>query len=103
MLAIAENAQQRLKPGMFVEIDLRGNTARDVLQVPHAALQHYAGATCVFVRSGPGKFERRDVAIGRPTSELVEITSGLTENEAVVVKGGFALKSEMLGDLMAEE
>jgi cobalt-zinc-cadmium efflux system membrane fusion protein len=103
MLAIAENPQRQLKPGMFVEIELAGDDGREVVQVPTSAVQRYEGATFVFVRSGAGQFERRDVQIGRSSADTIEIASGLAESEVVVVKGGFALKSEMLSELMVEE
>jgi RND family efflux transporter MFP subunit len=103
LLAIADNSERLLKPGMFVEIELTRRNDADVLQLPAAAIQRHAGATFVFVSDGAGRFERRNVKVGRSTSELVEIAAGLTDGESVVVNGGFALKSEMLSELMAEE
>jgi RND family efflux transporter MFP subunit len=103
LLAIADNSDRLLKPGMFVEIELTPRSDNDVLQLPAAAIQRHAGATFVFVSIGSDGFQRRDVTLGRSTSESVEISEGLTEGESVVVNGGFALKSEMLSELMVEE
>jgi multidrug efflux pump subunit AcrA (membrane-fusion protein) len=103
LLAVADNTQRLLKPGMFVEVDLTPGGDTDVLQLPAAAIQHHAGATFVFVSDGTGSFERRDVKLGRSTSDRVEITAGLSDGESVVVKGAFSLKSEMLSELMVEE
>jgi cobalt-zinc-cadmium efflux system membrane fusion protein len=103
LLAVAANDEGLLKPGMFVEIELQGESEPDVVQVPGAALQHHAGDDFVFVSQGSDRFERRDVVTGRATPTFVEIREGLSEGEMIVVQGGFALKSEMLSDLMAEE
>jgi multidrug efflux pump subunit AcrA (membrane-fusion protein) len=119
LLAVADNTQRRLKPGMFVEIELSPGDDPSVLQLPPSAIQRHDGATFVFVaegatdsrragaddsrRAGADDFRRRDVRVGRSTPEQVEIVDGLEEGEAVVVHGGFALKSEMLSELMAEE
>jgi len=103
LLATAKNADRVLKPGMFVEIELTPSNDPDVLQLPAAAIQRHDGATFVFIADGTGGFERRDVEIGRSTSLLVEINGGVQEGDLAVVKGGFALKSEMLSELMVEE
>ncbi len=103
LLAVVDNSERLLKPGMFVEIELTPRTDANVLQLPTSAIQRHAGATFVFVSDGDEGFRRRDVILGRSTSKLVEISGGLARGELVVVDGGFALKSEMLSELMAEE
>jgi cobalt-zinc-cadmium efflux system membrane fusion protein len=103
LLAVAQNPQRLLKPGMFVEVDLNSGYDSDVILVPASAVQRHEGAAFVFVRRGQRQFERRGVKIGRSTSERIEILDGLDTNDPVVVDGGFALKSEMLSDLMVEE
>lgn len=103
LLATADNARGLLKPGMFVEIEMATGDDAAVLQLPAAAVQRHADKPFVFVAGGAGSFERRDVALGRMNDELVEITAGLVQGEAVVVQGGFALKSELLSELMTED
>jgi len=103
MLAIAENTDRMLKPGMFVEIELTPRNDAGVLQLATAAIQRHAGETFVFVSDGGSGFEKRNVKLGRSTSQLVEIDEGLADGESVVISGGFALKSEMLSELMVEE
>ena len=56
----------------------------------------------MFVHGGGDTFERRDITRGRSTGSTVEILSGVSAGEAVVVSGGFALKSRMLADLLGE-
>ena len=52
LLAIADNSERLLKPGMFVEIELTPRNDADVLQLPASAIQRHAGATFVFVSDG---------------------------------------------------
>jgi len=103
MKAVADNLERVLKPGMFVELDLPAQAVPDVLQVPTAAIQTHEKRTFVFVQKNDGLFVRRDVRVGRTGEGSVEIIAGLAEREPVVVEGAFALKSEMLSELMGEE
>lgn len=102
MRAVADNAEGLLKPGMFVTIEFPTTSSAPVIQVPTAAIQEHEGQTFVFIHSGEDRFLRRDVVVGRRSSASVEITSGLQPGEQVVTSGGFALKSRMLADLLAE-
>jgi cobalt-zinc-cadmium efflux system membrane fusion protein len=100
--AEADNADGMLKPGMFVTVELPGAAETSVLQVPLSAAQEHEGRPFVFVHLGGDRFERRDVVLGRRNTASVEIRDGLATGEEVVVGGGFALKSRMLAELLAE-
>lgn len=100
--AIAENQEGMLKPGMFVNVQLTGTEQAEVLQVPLTSIIEHEGKSFVFVYDGNEEFERRDLVLGRKNAEAVEIVSGLKEGERIVVSGGFALKSQMLAELLAE-
>ena len=100
MRVIANNPQRKLKPGMFVTIELPDMEAATVLQVPTAAVLDHEGASFVFVHLDGERFERRDVVIGRQGGSSIEILEGLTAGDEVVVSGGFALKSRMLSALL---
>ncbi len=100
---VADNAERKLKPGMFVTIELPDMAAATVLQVPLTAVFDHEGRSFVFVHLGGERFERRDVVVGRQGGSAVEIASGLKAGEQIVVSGGFALKSRMLSALLEEE
>lgn len=100
---IAANAQGKLKPEMFANISLAAGEKRPALLVSQKALQEMESQTVVFVARGDNKFEKRVVKTGRRQGELIEITSGLSNNEKVVTVGGFTLKSEMQKNQLAEE
>lgn len=66
-----------------------------VLVIPVDALQRIDGKPTVFVKTERG-FERRGIELGISGQDLVEVRSGLAENEQVAGKGAFLLKSELL-------
>jgi multidrug efflux pump subunit AcrA (membrane-fusion protein) len=101
LTASAPNPRRELKPGMFVEVGLPRGGASPVLQVPASAVQRHDGRTFVFVHAGGGEFRRADVSLGREGGDRVEVKSGLAPGDAVVVEGGFVLKSELLRDQLA--
>lgn len=103
MTALAHNPDRLLKPGMFVEVELPGETVAGVLVVPTSALQEHENHTFVFVHLDGDRFARRDVSVGRLSGGEAEITDGLKEREPVVVRGGFFLKSQMLEGQLVDE
>jgi len=103
LMAVVPNPDGHLKPGMFVEVELPGTTISNVLQVPISAVQSFENQTFVFVHLGGEKFIRRNVTTGRSSDGLIEIRSGLKPGEQIVTQGAFALKSEMLKELMSED
>lgn len=98
MTARAENPDRLLKPGMFVEVELSGDTRETVLQVPTSAIQEHAGQAFVFVETADNEFAPRDVRVGRTEESRVEVLEGLKAGERVAARGGFALKTRMLAD-----
>ena len=56
----------------------------------------------MFVHTGGETFARRDVKPGQRAGEAVEILAGLSPGDRVVTAGGFALKSRLLAELLAE-
>ncbi len=101
--ALAKNEKGLLKPGMFVTIELPSLTTGPVIQVPSEAIQHHEGQSFVFVQTDEESFTRRDVKLGHRSQDAIEVRSGLEVGDRVVVNGGFALKSKMLADLLAED
>lgn len=103
LFAMADNADGRLKPGMYVDVQLRRGPADPVVHVPAGAVQRHANQTFVFVHQGGGSFRRVDVTIGREAGGRAEITTGLQAGQPVAVSGGFALKTEMLRAVLAAD
>lgn len=97
--AEVDNADHRLKPGMFAEVKIFAGTARDVVTVPNTAVNYTLYGDSVFVinetKDDDGKTQlkakQRFVKVGEQRGADVVITSGLKAGERVVSAGGFKL------------
>ncbi len=83
-----------LKPGMNVSATILGETVRDVLCVPAGAVNR--GNTVLVPGQGamaedgasvadPSKIEERPVTLGKSDGTYIEITSGLSEGDTVLI------------------
>lgn len=104
---LLDNADHRLKPGMFATARISGSVSteggRSALLVPWAAVQEVDGRRVVFVEVEEGEFELRPVRIGERASGEVEIVDGLKAGEKIVGEGSFSLKAELLKNTLEEE
>jgi hypothetical protein len=89
----AENPGFMLRPDMFVNVDLPVAISPG-LTVPVDALLDTGLTKRVFVESGDGLFEPREVVTGWRANDRVQIVSGLQEGERVVSAGTFLVDSE---------
>ena len=103
------NPGERLRPGMFAQVELSdphaaGSEAasRPALVVPASAIQRDGDVTILFISLGGRRYQRHTVEIGRRTGDLVEVTSGLEAGEEVVSAGAFFLKSELAKEELGE-
>lgn len=93
------NRDRRLKPGMFARVGLASDDEpTPVVAIPRTAVQRDGDESIVFVRTAPGRFERREVEIGRVGDDLVEVLGGVEEGEDVVTEGSFLLRSQASAD-----
>jgi cobalt-zinc-cadmium efflux system membrane fusion protein len=51
----------------------------------------------VFVETTPGRFERRQVTVGKPAGDVVRVPKGLHAGDRVVVDGAMLLQGLMAG------
>lgn len=84
-----------LRPGMSAStrLEVMGQS-RTILAVPAAALQRVGARWLAFIPTGEYEYEMRPVGRGRDLGNDVEVVSGLTAGETVVVEGAFLLKAE---------
>jgi cobalt-zinc-cadmium efflux system membrane fusion protein len=92
------NPDRKLKPEMYATVRVYSPPERDVLTVPETAVQREREKQYVFVRLDDETFEARDVKLGVSNGDVVTVLDGLRQGEQVVTKGGFILKSELLGE-----
>jgi macrolide-specific efflux system membrane fusion protein len=78
------NPPAALKAGMTADITITTASATNVLTIPAAALSGTTGNYTVRVLGPDGTPQIRPVDVGLVTSSLAEVTSGLTQGEAVV-------------------
>lgn len=110
------NPDYRFKPGMYTNVRFLddGNSNALTVLAPREAIIHTGERSMAFVSKGNGVFEPRNVEIGRSAANgKVEIISGLTADDTVVVSGQFLLDSEsriresllkmVKGDLASEQ
>ena len=92
------NADGALKPGMFINIDL-ARDSRQALVIPEESLVPEQSNQFVFVVID-GKVSKRLVQIGARQPGFVEVVSGLSLGDAVIVEGtqkvreGVAVRAE---------
>jgi cobalt-zinc-cadmium efflux system membrane fusion protein len=90
------NAEGMLRPGMSAtaSIPLGEAGGAPVVVVPAAAVQRVGASWAVFLPRGAGAFEARPIGRGRDLSGEVEVLTGLSPGEEVVIEGAFLLKAE---------
>ena len=89
----ADNPGFRLRPDMFVDVELPIQYPPSIA-VPSAAVLDTGLSKTVFVDLGGGYLEPRRVETGWRMEERVEVTKGLMEGERIVVSGNFLVDSE---------
>ena len=90
-----KNINDRLHPGMFVNVTFSFNTQTAVMAVPESALMRSSdGDWTVFVENHPGEFAAVEIELGRSLGAYREII-GLAANTRIVTKGAFFVASEI--------
>ena len=84
--ALIPNTDHLLRPGMLLRVELRANPQRS-LSLPEQAIVPEGEHHYVFVVNQEARAQRVEVRIGRRRPGVVEVLSGLTGNERVVVEG----------------
>jgi Cu(I)/Ag(I) efflux system membrane fusion protein len=88
------NPDELLRPEMYVDAEIETGTPEPVLAVPESSVLHDGMHQEVLVDKGEGRFEPRQVKLGRRGGGYVEITDGVTEGERVVTSANFLIDAE---------
>src|SRR3979411_1347246 len=88
------NPDGLLRPDMYVDAEINTGSPDPVLSVPDSAILDTGTRQAVFVDKGDGRFEPRDVKLGRRGGGYVEVRDGVAENERVVVSANFLVDAE---------
>jgi cobalt-zinc-cadmium efflux system membrane fusion protein len=88
------NADYKLKPGMFANIRILLNHQTKALVLPKEAILDDGDDKIVFIIKA-GKYYPQIVEVGASEDSLVEILRGIQEGDEIVTKGNFQLKSKL--------
>ena len=80
-----EGSHDQFKPGMSAEVEILVGTRKGVLQVPVQAVSTRGGKTLVYVVRDGGE-QAREVQLGEANDKFVEIRSGLSGGEAILLE-----------------
>lgn len=81
----------RLASGKSVTLEIPVSAPRKALTIPKDALVQSGGGWTVYTVEN-GKARPRDVGIGQPSGQRIEVTSGLLPGDVVVVRGNERLR-----------
>jgi RND family efflux transporter MFP subunit len=79
------NPKLEIVPGMYAEASLVLKAEHGVLAVPVQAIDRQEGRATVFLVDHENKVQERQIQTGLETPDEVEVVSGLSENDLVVV------------------
>jgi Cu(I)/Ag(I) efflux system membrane fusion protein len=89
------NPELRIKPGMYADVVFHPETGEaPVAAVPASAVIDSGTRKIVLVATGEGRFEPREVKIGRTGDGYVEVLEGVKPGEDVVTAATFLIDSE---------
>ena len=88
------NADSALLPDMYVDAEIDTGNPASVVAVTESAVLDTGSRQAVLVDKGQGRFEPREVKLGRRGGGYVEIREGLAEGEAVVTSANFLIDAE---------
>jgi len=87
------NPGLKLRPGMYVNVRAKLPMGRQLV-VPATAAFHSGTKNLVFVHSGEGSIEPREVELGPQVGEELVVTKGLKAAEQIVTSANFLIDSE---------
>ena len=85
VIDLSESDPGLMRPGMAAGVDIIISSKKDVLQVPEAAIVYNESGAAVWKK---GFLSRKltPVTLGVRSSGMVEILSGLAENDIIVIR-----------------
>jgi RND family efflux transporter MFP subunit len=90
---VFRNPGLKLRPGMYVNVRAKLPMGRQLV-VPASAAFHSGTKNLVFVHSGEGSIEPREVQLGPQVGEELVVTKGLKAEEQIVTSANFLIDSE---------
>jgi Cu(I)/Ag(I) efflux system membrane fusion protein len=89
-----ENADLALLPDMYVDAEIDTGGQAPVLTVAENSILDTGARQSVLLDRGKGRFEPREVKLGRRGDGYVEIRDGIAQGDAVVTSANFLIDAE---------
>ena len=89
-----DNADLRLRPRMFANIDVQVPGVAGALIVPADAVLHSGARAVAIVAEGGGRFTPREVRLGVAAGGRQQVVDGLDAGETIVTSSQFLIDSE---------
>lgn len=90
---IIQNPGLKLKPGMYVNCDLKAPLGRE-LAVPSSAVFQTGTRSLVFLYKGNGYLEPKEVTLGPEVGDYYAVLNGLKPHQQIVTSANFLIDSE---------
>jgi membrane fusion protein, copper/silver efflux system len=88
------NRDDMLLPNMYADVEIGSGETAPELAVPDSAVIDTGTRRIVILDRGEGRFEPREVELGRRGDGMVAISEGLEEGDRVVVSANFLIDAE---------
>jgi Cu(I)/Ag(I) efflux system membrane fusion protein/cobalt-zinc-cadmium efflux system membrane fusion protein len=90
---IMANPGLKLKPGMFVNVDLKTSLGRQLV-VPASAVFQSGTLQLVFLNHGNGSLEPKEITVGPRVGDDFVVLKGLQARQSIVTSASFLIDSE---------
>jgi len=87
------NPGLKLKPGMFVNVDVKNSLGRQLV-IPASAVFQSGTRQLVFLDHGNGSLEPKEIAIGPRVGDDFVVLKGLEAHQSIVTSASFLIDSE---------
>ncbi len=90
---VIQNSALKLKPGMFVNVDLKTSLGRQLV-VPASAVFQSGTRQLVFLNHGNGSLEPKEITVGPRVGDDFVVLKGLEAHQSIVTSANFLIDSE---------
>jgi RND family efflux transporter MFP subunit len=90
------NPRDQLRLGMFADVSIEGVEQTSGVRIPRTAVQNVDNRTVVYLAdpTQPTRFIEREVQLGNPSGDAVDVVKGVSEGDTIVADGSFFLRAE---------
>ncbi|HEX5435264.1 MAG TPA: FixH family protein [Candidatus Angelobacter sp.] len=90
---VIDNPGLKLKPGMYVNCDLKAPLGRQLV-VPASAVFQTGTKQLVFLNQGNGRFQPKEITVGPSVGDHYIVLKGLKAGQSIVTSANFLIDSE---------